>query len=198
MKTNENRMPALIGGFGNYFLPIHLGAPDYFKYLPYNFYCGAPPSFYSINNYNRFDTPSDLSNNKDNTYNFNSIGAYLAGLFEGDGHIILSKKLNSKGKIIYHYIAITFVNGAAKPPLVKKFIEIFGGRLRIKNKGAKRAIVWTISIQKELVNLINLMNGNLRTPKLSQFNALIACLNDKYSYNIPIFSPDTSDLNTNG
>ena len=26
-------MPALVGGFGNYFLPIHLGAPDYFNYL---------------------------------------------------------------------------------------------------------------------------------------------------------------------
>lgn len=26
-------MPALVGGFGNYFLPIHLGAPDYINYL---------------------------------------------------------------------------------------------------------------------------------------------------------------------
>jgi hypothetical protein len=26
-------MPALVGGFGNYFLPIHLGAPDYLKIL---------------------------------------------------------------------------------------------------------------------------------------------------------------------
>ena len=25
--------PALVGGFGNYFLPIHVGAPDYFYYL---------------------------------------------------------------------------------------------------------------------------------------------------------------------
>ena len=26
-------MPALVGGFGNYFLPIHVGAPDYLNYL---------------------------------------------------------------------------------------------------------------------------------------------------------------------
>ena len=26
-------MPALVGGFGNYFLPIHLGAPDYLQNL---------------------------------------------------------------------------------------------------------------------------------------------------------------------
>jgi len=46
--------------------------------------------------------------------------------------------------------------------------------------------------------LINLMNDNLRTPKISQFNELITCLNDKYPYNIPVYSQDTSDLNTNG
>jgi LAGLIDADG endonuclease len=175
----------------NYFLPIHVGAPDYFKYLN-----KLLTSFYSIdiNNYNNLESSSDLSNIKDNTSKFHSIGPYLAGLFEGDGHIILSKKINSKGKISYPYIAITFVNKDL--PLVNKFIELFGGRLRFKNK--ENAIVWIINTHKELVNLIKLMNGNLRTPKISQFNDLIAWLNDRYHYNIPIYFPDTSDLNNNG
>jgi len=175
----------------NYFLPIHVGAPDYFKYLN-----KLLTSFYSIdnNNYNNLESSSDLSNIKENTSKFHSIGPYLAGLFEGDGHIILSKKINSKGKISYPYIAITFVNKDL--PLVNKFIELFGGRLRFKNK--ENAIVWIINTHKELVNIIKLMNGNLRTPKISQFNDLIAWLNDRYHYNISIYFPDTSDLNNNG
>lgn len=42
------------------------------------------------------------------------------------------------------------------------------------------------------------MNGNLRTPKLTQFNDLILWLNNRYHYNISIYSPDQSDLNLNG
>jgi hypothetical protein len=46
--------------------------------------------------------------------------------------------------------------------------------------------------------MINLLNGYLRTPKIIKFNELIVWLNEKYNYNIPIHSPDTSDLNENG
>ena len=110
------------------------------------------------------------------------LGSYLASLFEGDGHINLSKVINSKGKISYPYIAITFVNKDL--PLVNKFIKLFGGMLRIKTK--ENAIVWTISTHKELINFINLINGYLRTPKIKNFNRgrkkNIKILNFNFSY----------------
>ena len=174
----------------NYFLPVHIGAPDYFNYLN-----KLSDYFNSIDNKNyNNDSSLELATIKNSTSNFHHIGPYIAGLFEGDGHIILSKVINSKGKISYPYIAITFFNKDL--PLVNKFIELFGGRFRIKIK--ENAIVWIINTHKELVNLINLMNGSLRTPKITQFNDLILWLNDKYHYNIPVYSPDSSDLNNNG
>ena len=148
--------------------------------------------FYSIDsNFKKLNLCPNLSPIK-----FNStppmLGPYLAGLFEGDGHIILSKFVN--GKISYPYIAITFVNKDL--PLINKLVEMFGGRLRFKNK--ENAIVWIVNTHKELVNLVTVINGCLRTPKIIKFNDLIVWLNNKYHYNIPINSVDTSSLNSNG
>ena len=54
---------------------------------------------------------------------------------------------------------------------------MFGGRLRFKNK--ENAIVWIVNTHKELINLITLMNGYLRTPKFIKFSELIVWLNDR-------------------
>ena len=50
--------------------------------------------------------------NINNSNKLESIGPYLAGLLEGDGHIVLSKSITegSKLKKTSPYIAITFVN----------------------------------------------------------------------------------------
>ena len=222
----------------NYFLPIHLGAPDYLNYLNnlvslfintlkkalYLFifkgtYFISPiicftyknnkfsviagqacnectgPSFLNYSQESSESADKSTINNNSNKAEF--LGPYLAGLFEGDGHIILSKSIRkdmAPVKTTSPSIAITFVNKDL--PLINKLIEKFGGRLRFKNK--ENAIVWIISSHKELVNMINLLNGYLRTPKIIKFNELIVWLNDKFNYNIITHSPDTNDLNENG
>ncbi len=182
-------MPALVGGFGNYLLPVQVGAPDYFYYL-----IKEMTSFNSNDKMTSLIIGSENLPNQVKSNTIHSLGPYLAGLLEGDGHISLSKSVNFKGKISYPYIAITFVNKDL--PLILKLVEKYEGRLRFKNK--ENAIVWIINKHEPLVKLINLMNGYLRTPKIIKFNELISWLNNKYSYNIPVYTADMSDLNLNG
>ena len=63
-------MPGLVGGFGNYFLPVHMGAPD----------------MANKNLLNKLKSKHTVSSIESN------LGAYLAGLYEGDGHISIFNK----------------------------------------------------------------------------------------------------------
>ena len=107
---------------------------------------------------------------------FNS---YLAGLFEGDGHIWMPKN-NSKKKHNPRF-CITF--NLKNEPLAKKLLEIIGyGFIRYKPKD--NACILVVSPVKGLKFIIECINGELRTPKIIQLHNLIDWVNKNHSSKI--------------
>ena len=109
----------------------------------------------------------------------NNLGSYLAGLFEGDGHIWIQKQ---SGKKTHNpRFCITF--GLKNEALAKKLLEIIeSGFIRYKPKD--NACVLVVSPVVGLKKIVNLINGELRTPKIHQLYKLIDWLNKNHSTDI--------------
>jgi len=117
---------------------------------------------------------NNLISSKPNNINSNNLlkfSTYLTGIIEGDGSIIVPKyEKSSKGKINYPSIQICFhLKDLPLAMLIQKNLN-FGSLIR---KKGVNAYILTINNQEGILKIINLLNGNMRTPKIHSLFKLI-------------------------
>lgn len=128
-----------------------------------------------------------------NNLKYNKFKGYLAGLFEGDGHIWIQKPGLQKRQ--NPRFCITF--GMKNEPLAKKLLELIGSGF-IRYKLQDNACVLVVSPVIGLKKVVYLLNGELRTPKIHQLHNLIDWLNKNHSTNITKLPLKDSSLSENG
>ena len=123
------------------------------------------------------------------------LGAYLAGLIEGDGSIIIPKEyvesmykksidkdsLSRKrlayvptGKKSTAFIKVCF--SIYDEVLVEHLCKSLGGYIKYNSK--RTYLEWVIVDFKSLYNIVKLINGKFRTPKISQLVLLVHYINN--------------------
>nr|YP_010121867.1 LAGLIDADG endonuclease [Monilinia fructicola]QRF72243.1 LAGLIDADG endonuclease [Monilinia fructicola] len=121
------------------------------------------------------------------------MASYLAGLIEGDGHIAVHDK-NSSSKKFRPKIIITF-NLADKPLADKLSAVLKVGK--VISKPSAGHVILQILAKDEVLKIINLINGYMRTPKIEALHRAITWINEKDSSSIPCLGLDLSAIDSN-
>ena len=167
-------MPALIGGFGK----ININTIN---------------NNFNINK-NYIKTNVELKSTESKELQLRlKLGAYLAGLIEADGSFAIHDE-KSKAKKYRPKILIVF--NLSDKPLVEKLISITNlGKLY--NKPTQGCVLWQIQNKEDVLGIIKLINGHMRTPKIEALHRVIKWYNDFDGININPLGLDLSPINNN-
>lgn len=121
------------------------------------------------------------------------LGPYLAGLIESDGTIAVHDK-NSKAKKYNPKIAVVF--NLADEPLANKLLNITNAGTIFKKKEAGH-ILWQIQKLDDVIKIINIINGYMRTPKIEALHRAINWLNEYSNTTISCLNLDLSPIDSN-
>src|ERR1700712_2238383 len=121
------------------------------------------------------------------------MASYLAGLIEGDGHIAVHDK-NSSSKKFRPKILIVF-NIHDKPLAVKLSAFLKVGKVIDKSNAGH--VLLQILAKKEVLDIINLINGRMRAPKIEALHRAISWINTNDNSTIPLLGLDISSIDSN-
>lgn len=124
------------------------------------------------------------------------IGPYLAGLIESDGSIAVHNK-DSNTKKYSPKIMVVF--NIVDEPLAKKLASITNTGTIYKKQDAGH-VLWQIQKLDDVIKIINIINGYMRTPKIEALHRAIDWLNNDstaYAGNINKLNLDQSPIDSN-
>lgn len=122
------------------------------------------------------------------------LGPYLAGLIEGDGYIgVQDPKSNTK--VVYRPKIIIVFNINDKPLAEKLSTELKVGKVIDREKAGH--VLLQILAKEDVLKIINLINGHMRTPKIEALHRAIRWINERDSTSIPCLGLDLSSLDSN-
>ena len=134
------------------------------------------------------------SNDKNNLNSLrDKLGPYLAGLIEADGSFAVHD-INSKAKKYAPKIIIVF--SLSDKPLAEKLASITqAGKIYIReNQGC---VLWSIQNSGEVIKIINIINGYLRTPKIEALHRTILWYNVYMNMDLKPLDLDLSPIDSN-
>jgi hypothetical protein len=129
---------------------------------------------------------------KDSIYKKN-FASYLAGLIESDGTIAVHNK-DSNTKKYNPKIAVVF--NLVDEPLAKKLASITNAGTIYKKQDAGH-VLWQIQKLEDVIKIINIINGYMRTPKIEALHRAIDWLNNFSNCNINCLNLDQSPIESN-
>lgn len=125
----------------------------------------------------------------------NNFNYWLTGLIEGDGTIIIPKtRKDSKGRLLYPVIRIAFHKKDTKVAFYIKNILGYGNIITIKTSNVT---LLTFNKENDILNIINILNGKMRTPKILRLYLLIDWYNKYKNLNIPKLNRDNTTYDSN-